>query len=132
MKHDYNKNVDVIEAEFVSENIVNNEIDKNKESNESKIISFTEYNYEKKYSNKDNYFSYKIINNSNLKKISFFKLILLTPFLLLFFSLIILFVFVIIVIFLPKIFKIIRKKGISGLKMDYNFLKRFLSHFKIK
>ena len=140
MKDDH-KNNDIIDAEFVTEDEIKMKLPQQKGFTDSEISQVTEYHYTKKEDNSEQNqsnsfqsFSYTFGNNSKLsfKKISLFKIILLIPF-----FLVVLMVFLVIglftfVIFLPKIFNVIRKKGISGLKMDYNLLRGLFGHFKMK
>ncbi len=140
MKGDH-KNNEVIDAEFVSEDEIKMKPSQQEGFTDSEISQVTEYHYAKKeYNSEQNQsnsfqsFSYSFGNNSKLsfKKPSLINIILLTPF-----FLVVLIVFIVIglltfVIFLPKIFIVIRKKGISGLKMDYNLLRGLFGHFKMK
>jgi cytoskeletal protein RodZ len=79
-------------------------------------------------------FYYSFGNNSNikLKKPSILKIILLLPFIILGLLFLLIIGLIMFVIFLPKIFNIFRKKGISGLKMDYNLIRGLFSQIRTK
>jgi maltodextrin utilization protein YvdJ len=135
-KHD-----DIIDAEFVSEGSTKIKPPQQEGFTDSETEQVTKYHYAKKeynseqnQSNRFQSFSYSFGSNPklNFKRPSIFIIILLIPFflvVLMFFLVIGLITFV---IFLPKIFNVIRKKGISGLKMDYNLLRGLFGHFKMK
>lgn len=142
MKNNHiNKQNDIIDAEFFSEDDTKVKPSHQEADTDFKIGQITEYHYAKKeynseqnQSNRFQSFSYSFGRGAhlNLKKLSIFKLILFIPF----FLVVLLFFLVIglitLVIFLPKIFNVVRKKGISGLKMDYNLLRGLFAHFKLK
>lgn len=142
MKGDHNnKNNDIIDAEFVSEESMKTKPSQQEEFIDSEISQVTKYHYTKKeynseqnQSNRFQSFSYSFGNNPklNFKRPSLFKIILLIPFFLVVFMVFLVIGLITFVIFLPKIFNVIRKKGISGLKMDYNLLRGLFGHFKMK
>ncbi len=142
MKGDHNnKNNDVIDVEFVSEDSL-----KMKPSQQEELTDFEtsqlmnyhnikkEFNSEENQSNHFQSFSYSFGNypKLNFKKPSIFIIILLIPFFLVVLMVLLMIGFLTFVIFLPKIFNVIRKNGISGLKMNYNLLRGLFGHFKMK
>ncbi len=140
--NDYNKkNNDIIDAEFITEGEIQNKSDKDPLTGQA-IIETEKFhfnhenssNYNKTYQEKFNTFFYSFSNSKNLavRKPSLFQMILLLPFILIALIFILIIALISFVIFLPKIFKIFRKKGISGLKMDYNILRGLFSQFKMK
>ena len=142
MKGDHiNKHEDIIDAEFVSDSDTKIKSTQDKVFTESENEHITKYNYAKNDYNSEQYqtnrfqsFSYSFGNNSklNFKRPSIFIIILLIPFILVVLMFLLVIGLITFVIFLPKIFNTIRKKGISGLKMDYNLLRGIFGHFKTK
>lgn len=140
-ENNINKHNDIIDAEFVNES----ENRSNKaDTNDYQNISIEKIN-EIHYSNQDFnsaqnqrqnfqsfYYSFGNKSNLKLKKPSILTFILLLPFIIIGLLLFLLIGLVSLVIFLPKIFNIIRKKGIKGLKMDYNLLKGLFGQFRTK
>ncbi|WGL61359.1 hypothetical protein QEJ31_07100 [Pigmentibacter sp. JX0631] len=133
---------DIIDAEFVNlseevSNKSNNNHENRQFNSDVEKYNFNINNDERfKTQNQNNFnsFFYSFQKNDKMKlqKFSFFKLILLLPFILITFCFFVLFGLIAFVIFLPKIYKFFRRKGISGLKMDYNFLRGLFSHFRVK
>lgn len=140
--NDYNKkNDDIIDAEFIKEGEAQHKSNKNSLNEETindierfQFNNANEANYSNYQQEKFNSFFYSFGNSKNLafKKPSFLQIILLLPFILIALVLVLIIAFVSFVIFLPKIFKIFRRKGLSGLKMDYNIIRGLFSQFKMK
>lgn len=137
-----NEKNDIIDAEFVNLSEDKSKKTQNIEDDIGAYKELDKYNFninnnEKFRDQRPNsfnsyFYSFQSKEKIKLQKISLFKLILLLPFLLLAFSIFIFFGLIAFVIFLPKIYKFFRKKGISGLKMDYNFIRGLFSHFRVK
>lgn len=140
--NDFNKkNDDIIDAEFIKEGEAQHKNYKNSLNEETindiekfQFNNVNEANYSHYQQEKFNNFFYSFGNSKNLafKKPSLLQIILLLPFILIALVFVLIIAFVSLVIFLPKIFKIFRRKGLSGLKMDYNIIRGLFSQFKMK
>jgi hypothetical protein len=142
-ENNLNKKNDIIDAEFVNEEstLTNNSNSNLNENQSNSIKKVNEYHFSDQefYSSESQQqkfksFYYSFGNNSNikLKKPSILKIILLLPFIILGLLFLLIIGLIMFVIFLPKIFNIFRKKGISGLKMDYNLIRGLFSQIRTK
>ncbi|BBH54588.1 hypothetical protein [Fluviispira sanaruensis] len=141
-KDESNKYNDIIDAEFVSEEGSSKSIpDSNNSVNEIENLSinpdidyssqnFTNMNQNNQFRS----FSWTFSKGSVLTKNrpSILSIILLIPIFLVIFTFVLLFGLIAFVIFLPKLIVIIKRKGISGLKMDYKMIKGLFDRFKMK
>ncbi|KAB8030949.1 hypothetical protein [Fluviispira multicolorata] len=143
MKDDSNKNNDIIDAEFVSDSTPNNDYtettsaqDKLNDLTVEPSIEYTSYQSYSKIGQDNQFksFSWSFSNSSNTikKRPSFLTIIFLIPIILLIFSIFLVFGLLAFVIFLPKLFLILKRKGISGLKMDYKLIRGLFERFKMK
>ncbi|WP_186646258.1 hypothetical protein [Fluviispira vulneris] len=141
-KDESNKYNDVIDAEFISEEgSCKNEtssIKSEKEMNNLSInpdIDYSSQNFSNmKQDNQFRSFSWTFSNGAvfTKNKPSILSFILFIPIFLVIFTFVLLFGLIAFVIFLPKLVVLIKRKGISGLKMDYKMIKGLFDRFKMK
>lgn len=136
------KNNDIIDAEFVKDDGQQNSNQKNTSNNFNDNIYLDQYKFNNNSSENFHefnqkeassfFYSFGSKNKVMVKRPSILTIILLLPFILISIIFLLFVGLITFVIFLPKIFRILRKKGISGIKMDYNFLRGLFTHFKVK
>lgn len=139
MDQESKKYKDIIDAEFVSDSSEKKQ-ENNKEI-EKVDVAFQNEKFENPYTNSDeqknkNFGGFYWSSNSKslfaFKNLSFMQIVFMIPIFLFILSIIIVFGLLTLVIFLPKILLLVKRKGISGLKLDYKNMKELFGRFKMK